>query len=80
MRSISEPTGYPRESGGCRAPGPHAIATRTAVTTTTSSICLRPWRREPGSSSSAVATGVGITVYMYQSTLNYTSFTVPIRC
>ena len=59
------------DEGGCRAPGPHAITTRTAHTTTTSSIDLTIDRvpktagRIPGSTlPSAIATGWGI----YQST------------
>ena len=53
--------------GGCRAPGPHAISTRTAHTTTTSSIHRVPKTvgRIPGSTlPSAIATGWGV----YQST------------
>ena len=55
------------DEGGCRAPGPHAISTRTAHTTTTSSIHRVPktvgWI--PGSTlPSAIATGRGV----YQST------------
>ena len=54
-------------SSGCHAPGPHAISTRTAHTTTTSSIDRVPKTvgRIPGSTlPSAIATGWGI----YQST------------
>ena len=54
-------------SSGCRAPGPHAISTRTAHTTTTSSIHRVPKTagRIPGSTlPSAIATGWGV----YQST------------
>ena len=58
-------------SSGCHAPGPHAISTRTAHTTTTSSIDRVPKTvgRIPGSTlPSAIATGWGVcqsTVYMY---------------
>ena len=55
------------DEGGCRAPGPHTISTRTAHTTTTSSIHRVPKTagRIPGSTlPSAIATGRGI----YQST------------
>ena len=55
------------DEGGCRAPGTHAISTRTAHTTTTSSIHRVPKTvgRIPGSTlPSAIATGRGI----YQST------------
>ena len=55
-------------SSRCRAPGPHAISTRTAHTTTTSSIDKVPKTvgRIPGSTlPCAIATGWGI----YQSSL-----------
>ena len=66
-------------SSGCHAPGPHAISTRTAHTTTTSSIhrSLRPWDGYPAAPSPPrlPPDGASTSLPVYQNT----RLCIPVR-